>query len=109
MDGDLIINDKKYFISKHALHRANRRKVTLGDIIECIYNPRHIHSVDHGKNEKRWCYAGRNHVNVILNFEKTVIITVLRANKEYRASRTKQQRNKNRVKRKRLFGNRARN
>lgn len=111
MDGTLEIKGKYYRLTKHALHRANRRKITLEEIIETIANPRRVVLIDADKKngESRYLYQGRGLISAVLNLDKNTIITLIRRNKEYTKSKNKNRRNdkKRKLKLKKAFGNRA--
>ena len=108
MDGKLIINDIEVRLTKHARHRAKNRKITLDEIKEAILNFKSKRRSQNDDGSFCYIYNGKNKVVVIANEELTLVITVMRLSKAFSKSKAKYIKNKNKVKNKRLFGNRAR-
>lgn len=107
MEGKIIVNDKIYRITKHALHRMNKRSITIEDIMEALISIKSVRRIKGKKGDIVYRHKGKNKVIIILNEERDVIITVARSNKEYVVSRHKNKKNKRQVNHKRLYGNRA--
>lgn len=101
------VNGIRYRLSKHAVHRANKRNITIEEIYDALYNPKNIRRTQVKGKEDSYTFYGRNGINVITNLDKTLIITVLRRSISYARSRAKQTKNKRQVKNKKLYGNRA--
>jgi hypothetical protein len=107
MDGKLLINDKEYILTKHALKRMNSRNVTIEDLIDALSSPKQIRrQVKEGYNDA-YSVLGRNRVVVILNLEMNVIVTVHRINSKYAGAKGKHGKNKKRRDLIKIFGNRV--
>ena len=108
--GEVEVNGKVYVLSNHAKHRAEKREISLDEIKEALSNPKNCRRVrDTAKEEGAEVYGitGRNYIRVIVNLEHTVIITVLRVNKQYSKNKHKQRKNKRQLNNRKLYGNRA--
>jgi len=101
------VNGSKFNLTKHAIHRANKRSITLEEIGEALYNPKNIRRTSAPEKPDSYTYFGRNGVAVVVNLEMTVIITVLRRSSAYCKAKSKEAKNKRQVKNKKLYGNRA--
>jgi len=107
MDG-IEVNNNFFRLSKHALLRANKRSITLEEIYEALYNPKSIRlNIKEGVSDA-YAYIGRNGITVIVNREKSLIITLMRRSKGFSKARMRQKRNKRQVEIKRRYGNRGR-
>lgn len=106
MDG-ITINEKIIKITKHALHRANKRKINLEDIKDAYTNYKSFRRCKRVGKEDSFRLLGRNGIILILNLERDVIITLMRDSKQYSRSRYKKEKNKRQLENKRLYGNRA--
>lgn len=101
------IGDKEILLSKHASHRATKRKITLDEIKEAILNARRKIKTSKDNEPDSISFYGRNEVVVVTNLMVTRIITVIKRNKKYSLSKIKERRNKKRLIAKRRYGNRA--
>ena len=106
MDG-IKVNGNFYALSRHALSRANKRKITLEEIEEALTAPKKILRLAKKGKDDSLTFIGRNSVSVVVSLDHTTIITVLRRSKQYSQGRHKNRRNARQVKNKRLYGNRA--
>ena len=106
MDG-IEINGKIIRLTKHASHRAAKRKITFDEIKEVLVNPKGIRKNNHlDPKEVSYSYLGRTDIVLILNYKKSLIITMLRRSKAYSRSKAKQAKNKRQLAKKRIYGNR---
>lgn len=108
MDGKIEVNNNFYHLTKHALHRANKRKITLEEIIEVLNAPKSIRRSRRNGKDDIYTWLGRNEVVLITNVDKSVVISVFKRNKHYAKARAKSKKNKRQLENKRLYGNRAR-
>lgn len=106
MEG-IELNGKICRITKHAAHRAEKRKIKFDDIKEALLNPKNIRKTKRDDpKESTFSYLGNNNIILILNYDKTTIITLMRRNAQYAKSRAKQFKNKRQLELKRQYGNR---
>ena len=105
----VIANGKKYVLSHHAIKRSESRNISLQDIKQAIENPnKNFQTVVHGEG---YYLRGKNNIKLIFSLDKKVIVTVVRASREYSASKNRAKRNdkKKRLEIKKKYGNRTNN
>jgi len=101
------INDKEVKLTKHAVHRIKRRNIPIEAIQEAYVNYRTLRRCKRLDRADSYRLLGRNGIVLILNLDKTVIITLMRDSKQYSRSKYKNSKNKRQLQNKRLYGNRA--
>jgi len=101
------VDNKIIRITKHALHRANKREITIDDIKDALTNYKSFRRCKLKGKEDSFRLLGRNGIILIINLERDVIITLMRDNKQYARSNYKKIKNKRQLENKKLYGNRA--
>ena len=107
MENNFTVNGSEYVLTKHALHRANKRNITIEDIIDALLTPksRYVQKQIKGRPTKI-VIMGRNKVQLVLDSTERIIISMMRYNQKFHESKSKERKNKDRLDLKRKYGNR---
>jgi len=102
----IYIDNVKFIFTHHALHRMKKRKISIDDVKNTLqkrYSRRYLYA---DKKGEVYSFVSKEIV-IIINITKNVILTVHKNCPEYSTNIRKQKRNKNKLQRKRKFGNRT--
>lgn len=106
MNIEIVIKDSTYKISKHALYRAEKRNVSIDDVIETLENPKRKYRCNKSKKQDRILVQGKNDIIIVLSICEKFIITIYNRSKTYYNCKKKKEYNKIRRKLKQQYGNR---
>jgi len=104
---NLINNEAPLIFTRHAIKRMNTRNITIEDVMEALESYKQFRRQAKEGYEDSYVILGRNKVQVVLNLEKTVVITVHKFNTNYGKARNRHHKNKKRKDALGIFGNRV--